>query len=513
MSSHFSPTVKKELTQKQHDVSCKVMKIRNNITLRCGCFEKVNEANKHLAKFTQRYKNAYVTSTYKYRFKEQKEESVVTTKVATPMLIKKEKHIAIEVPQQKVLQVIPPTVVLEKEKKQKKVKKKRSKYVKKRESTWFYDRYLKVLKSKHPNQYGYKYKFGAQASYDIGYVYEADKNYFDSDFRRVRVYHKGSFFDEKLFYELEYSFTGPNYYKDNFVGYKDKLDFLELEYRIKAGNIKIPFSLERYTSSKNLTFMERAATDTFSDNRKLGAEVLLSKKLGDSRLNFFTALYSDSIDERSGDAYGQDGYALRLTYAYKFRKRHLFSLGYAHMIRNMKGEDVKLSQSSESRFLEDKYISIKVKDVDTMSKSNIEALYIFDKYALQAEYTLFELDAYNKRDYIQNYNFNAYYIEGSYFLRGKGKRYKLKESVLGKIKPNIDGALEFALRYSYLNLTDTSNDKDEIGGSQTDYTVGMNWYVSKEMKFMINYIVSKPTDTQEYDGLLQILQARILFSF
>jgi phosphate-selective porin len=183
------------------------------------------------------------------------------------------------------------------------------------------------------------------------------------------------------------------------------------------------------------------------------------------------------------------------------------------MSRNMQGEDVKVNQSSESNLLQYNYLSVKVKDVETMIKNNVEALYIFNNYSLQAEYTQFRLDAYNKRDYIQTYNFDAYYLEGSYFLIGSGKKYKFKESVLGKVKPSLDGALEFAVRYSYINLTDTSNDKDEIGGSQTDYTMGVNWYLSKELKLTLNYIISEPTGTEEYDGRLQILQGRVLFAF
>jgi phosphate-selective porin OprO/OprP len=77
------------------------------------------------------------------------------------------------------------------------------------------------------------------------------------------------------------------------------------------------------------------------------------------------------------------------------------------------------------------------------------------------------------------------------------------------VKPNKDGSVEVAFRYSYLNL----NDKDEHGGMQTDYTYGLNWYISKELKVMANYIVAKPKETDEYDGLLQIVQARILFAF
>jgi len=525
MSAYNSTNIKDEILNTSYDSSCKVMEIGKNITVRCGCFEKIKDAREHLSLFSGAYKKAYIATTYAYRFEDKKSAVIVAPLLAPkPIVVVKEEKKKLQVVSKKK-----PALVLEKKskktikskevktktkkKKSKKPKEKKIKYVKKRDSVWFYDRYLDLLESRHPNRYGYKYKFGAQVSYDMGYVNEARENYTDSDFRRIRVYHKGSFMDERLFYELEYSFTGPNNYKDILVGYKDRVNSIGLDYRVKAGNIKIPFSLETYTSSKNITFMERAASDAFAENRKLGVELLLSQKLGNSRVNLFSALYSDSIDERKEDAYGQDGVALRLTYSYKFHKRHLISLGAAYMSRDMQGKNVKLNQSSGSRLLQHKYLSVKIKNVETMAKNNVEALYIFNKYSLQGEYTRFGLDAYNKRDYLQNYNFDAYYIEGSYFLIGKGKKYKFKESILGKIKPNIDGALELALRYSYINLTDTSNDKDEVGGTQSDYTMGVNWYVSKELKFMLNYIISEPTGTEKYDGLLQIVQGRVLFAF
>ena len=405
-----------------------------------------------------------------------------------------------------------PVVQSHKVKKSKKKKKSKNKFIKKRDERYVYTPYINMLRNdKGIGPFDYKYKFGAQISYDIGIVSEVDPlysigetHYTQNDWRRVRVTHKGSFFDKKLFYEMEYSFTGNNQYKDMFIGYTDKIDALNSRYRLKAGNIKIPFSLEAYTSSKYITFMERALSDAYADGRKMGGELLLSTKLDKNRINLFAAGFSNSIDERIDNDVEQPGYSLRGTYAYKFSKRHLISLGGAIMNQDMKGENVRFSLSSESKFAKNKYVSVKIKDVDMMKKSNIEALYINKKFSLQGEYTTVVTEALEN-----DYTFDAYYLQGSYFLLGKGRRYKLSTSTLGKIRPNKDGALELAFRYSYIDL----NDKDEHGGTQTDYNYALNWYYSPELKFMVNYVVAEPSGTDDYDGRLKILQARVLFAF
>ena len=531
------------LSAKDYESSCKVMEIGKSITVRCGCFDKFIDAKKSLSKYNQEYKKAAVTTTYKYRFDDLKEldepvveklteaqievvKPAVVNNIQEPKPRKQQSETITKVeiiePFQKVETINHVAVIEEetvkvqkkkkKKKKKKKVtkKKKKKKFVKKRDAQYVYDPYIGLLRNDTGIGYfDYRYKFGAQLSYDISLITEENafigsNHYTENDWRRIRVYHKGSFFNEKLFYELEYSFTGNNKYKDVYLGYTDNIKMLNTKYRFKSGNIKIPFSLESYTSSKYVTFMERALNDSFTDGRKIGAELLLSTKLSSNRINLFVAAFSNSIDEKIDDEVEQPGFSTRLTYAYKFTKRHLISVGGAYLSQDMKGENVRFNQSSESEYIEEKYVSVKIKDVDKKEKKNIEALYINNKFSLQAEYTTVLTEALK-----DDYNFNGYYFEGSYFILGKGKRYKFGDSTLGKIRPNKDGALELAFRYSYLDL----NDKDEYGGTQVDYNYGVNWYYSPQLKFMFNYIIANPSDTDDYDGRLQILQSRVLFAF
>jgi phosphate-selective porin OprO/OprP len=523
-----------EILKTIYDKSCKIMEIGHNITVRCGCFESYKDAKEDKKKFIKKFKHTYITSTYKSRF--DTKESISTINLSHPALVPLPSPTVVETIVISEKSIHKKNKQKNKQKKKKNKKKKKSKkkhnkkikknkdesrvhYIKKRDVKWFYTKYLQKLKSRKPSRfYGYEYSFGAQLSYDSAYFSEQDDNYYANAWRRVRVNYDGSFLKKKLFFEFEYSFTGSSNYKDVYIGYANKFKNIDTKYRVKAGNIKIPFSLDGYSSSKNITFMERGLNDAFAENRKLGSELLLYKKMNNSRVNLLSAVYTNSIDERLDDEIVKNGYSLRATYAYKFQKNHLLSVGFGFQERDMNGDDLKIKQGAEASLIDKKYVSVKIKDVKNLTKFNLEALYIYNKYSLQAEYTDSMIAAYNGEVDLQNYNFYAYYLQGSYFLVGSGKRYKFKTATLGKIKPNRDGALELAARYSYINLNDTTPMKTEVGGTQGDYTFGLNWYINNEMKIMFNYIVAKPNVYKDdlddsYVGLYQLIEGRVLFSF
>ncbi|MDF1883900.1 hypothetical protein JHD49_08125 [Sulfurimonas sp. SAG-AH-194-C21] len=560
-----------ELRLNEYDTSCKVMEIGSNILVRCGCFTRFKEASKHLKQYENRYKDAYILSTYRSRFTTISElplplletpivvhkteilEDVIPVAVFDVSNMKEEKPVDVKKEQakdKKAKKKAKKRAKKKEKKAKKKAKKKKEKKAKKRAKKkkekkakkrakkkkekrakkrvksqkkknktskaqqYGYNRYFKKIRSSRASgKYKYEYKFGAQISYDIAYINESDQSYLDSDFRRIRIYHKGSFLNKKLFYELEYSFTGSSQFKDNYIGYKNYNKMLGTDYRVQVGNIKIPFSLERYTSSKYNMFMERALTDAYGESRQLGAEILLHKKFTKSDSgNLFLSLFTSSIDERLDEKIIKQGFSIRTTYAHKWRKNHLLSIGGAYFAQDVNNDSVKFNETAESYLMQDKYISASIKAVKRLTKANIELLYINDKYSLQGEYTQVGVDAINKSTtgQLTSYAFNGYYMEGSYFLIGKGRKYRTSTASLKKTRLNKDGAVELAMRYSYINL----NDKDENNnGQQVDYTLGANWYINDEIKLMLNYIVAEPSGTKLYTGRLHILQTRMLFAF
>lgn len=552
LTKHNTKNNFKELNSNNYPDSCKIMNIGRYLTVRCGCYDEKYKVKKELSFLKQNYSESAIVRTAKYRFDENnvKEKAIKPTNrpkkvfitnpvvVTPPVPIILDEEVKKTMPAQKKAEVIDileapkivrkPVQILKKKKEDrkkeintsktssekvtKKKEKYKYKYVKKRDMNNFYDRDLaKYRDDSGIAPYDYRYRFGAQASYDFGHVREFQKSYTDYNLRRLRIYHKGSFFKKKLFYELEYGFLGDNNIKDMYIGYKGNIKPLKMKYRVKFGNLKVPFSLEKYSSSKYSTFMERSLNDAFLDSRKFGAEFYLSKKITKGYLNFFTSYYKGSINDRINDEeIDTPVVSSRITYAKKLGKKHLFSIGGGYASQDIEGKNIKFSQRGESKFIKEKYVSEKIKDVDYIHKSNFEFLYINSKYSFQAEYT--DISLKNDND---SYQYNGYYLQGSYFFLGRGREYNVEKSTLEKIKPNRDGAIELAFRYSSISLNDEGKNgvKTESGGSQKDYTYGVNWYYNKELKFMFNYVAAYPKDTTDYDGLIQVYQLRALFAF
>lgn len=355
----------------------------------------------------------------------------------------------------------------------------------------------------------YKYDFSGRFEYDIGQVELANDKYNESELRRAKLSHDGSFYDKSLFYEVEVDLA--NYanddeendeieYKDIFLGYQNKSDWLE--YRVKMGNIKVPFSFDFYSGSKYSAFMESPLTDTFTQSRKLGIETLLSKKIDNQRVNLFLGAFKNSIDEENENEEQKTRYALRGTYDYKFSKNHLLHFGASYLYSDIDGDNVKYKQDAESNLVQEKYVSTNVKNVNTTQDVSIEALYINNSFNFQSEYMQSNVDAQS-----DTYTFDGYYAQAGYFLFGSSKKFKPSTSKFSS-KNIKNNEVELAFRYSYIDL----NDKDELGGTQKDYNFAVNWYINKNLKLMGNYVMAYP-DSDKYNGDFNVLQARAVLSF
>jgi phosphate-selective porin OprO/OprP len=94
--------------------------------------------------------------------------------------------------------------------------------------------------------------------------------------------------------------------------------------------------------------------------------------------------------------------------------------------------------------------------------------------------------------------FSGWYVESSYFLTGEHRPYRRQLGTFDRVIPFEDffrvdtnrgvctglGAWQVAARLSHLDLDDAT----VAGGTLTDATLGVNWYLNPFTRLQFNYI-------------------------
>jgi hypothetical protein len=92
--------------------------------------------------------------------------------------------------------------------------------------------------------------------------------------------------------------------------------------------------------------------------------------------------------------------------------------------------------------------------------------------------------------------FQGGYAQAAYVLTGETRPYNAASAAYGGIVPANPfsltggwGAWEIAGRYSTIDLNDRLGAANGVpGGRQTIYTVALNWYVNRNVRFMFDYL-------------------------
>ncbi len=269
-------------------------------------------------------------------------------------------------------------------------------------------------------------------------------------------------------------------------------------FRIMIGNVKEPIGLEWLTTRRNNTFLERAASlDAYKPDWELGVRL----EYRGNRYNLMGGVFS------GGETFRQrtvtDGYALagRATVA-----PYLSGTNYAHLgvgasyrvnsyTQRIDGQfdrqylPIRLRTRLGTRAIDGRFIGDEdVTNAVDITRLNAEAALGFGPFSLQGELTAVEI----QRDFgNENLSLGGYYVQASYFLTGESRTYRANRGNFGALIPNRNfrpgfgpGAIELAARFSSVN----SIDKDYDGGKMDHYTLGVNWYLNREIRFMFNYI-------------------------
>ncbi len=346
----------------------------------------------------------------------------------------------------------------------------------------------------------------------IGGRVQADAAWYDEDrtamgdgteIRRARLYIQGKMFYE-WGYKLQYDFTGTGKsgIKDAFLTYNG-FEHIEL----KGGNFKDPFMLQEQTSSKYVTFTERALPDAFSSGRHIG--MMVSTK--HQHWTAAVGLFGDSV---STAAKGKDeGWSIsgRLTYAPINEKKRVIHLGFSSDYRSTgEADSIRLKQQPETHISGVSIVDTgAIVNVNNFLKLGFEFAAIEGPFSFQSEYIYTTVDRNGS-----NLNFDGWYAEAAYFLTGESRDYK--KGKFGGISPNSVvgeggfGAWQLAARYSVINLTDAEID----GGEAQSLTLGVNWFPTITLRFSLNYVRVLDVEGGPYDNEeLNLVQARGQWAF
>ncbi len=303
-----------------------------------------------------------------------------------------------------------------------------------------------------------------------------------TEFRRARLFVEGTMW-RVWDYKLQYDFTesGSEGIRDAYIRYTG-FD----PTTITLGNFKEWFSLEELTSSKYITFMERALPNAFVPGRHIGAGVFTHG----ANWSVSGGLFSEGTDSNQ-DSETNEGWGLnaRATFAPIYDDNIAVHLGASGYWREPDSDnEVSFEERPESHVT-----NVRLVDTDTIDDVNSyygiggELAAVWGPFSAQGEYIYTNVD----RDDASDPDFDGFYVFGSYFLTGESRNYDPEDGTFGRVKPfnPVDGggglgAWELTLRYSYIDL----NDGAIKGGRENNYTAGLNWYATSHIRFMFNYI-------------------------
>lgn len=353
-------------------------------------------------------------------------------------------------------------------------------------------------------------------------------------FRRSRLGVYGELY-KTVEYRLEYDFA--NEARPQFLDKWVALTNMPVIKNVIIGHYFEPFSLERYSPNRFVTFMERSLADTFVPARNMGAMVYGNAL--DQRLTFAVGAFRSNSDLYGSDVSYNTGLAgtVHATYLAWYEEigednLKLLHLGGSYSYRSTGDDPVNFSTRPSVRMRQQDVggvpIFVNTGDLDDASHLQLyglEAAWVHKTFSMQSEFIAAEVHRNRNTDPV----FHGGYIYGSWFLTGESRSYS-PVSALGRFREGIfqrtiprsnvfnpnagigwtgGGAIELAVRWSYIDL----NSSGVRGGYLEELTYGINWYLNPYTKAMFNYVRPRLTDPIFGKSKSDSLAMRVQFEF
>ena len=340
-----------------------------------------------------------------------------------------------------------------------------------------------------------------------------------TEFRRARLYASGKMHGN-VKYKSEYEFAnGSLDAKDLYI----ELTGVPGVGNVRVGNFYEPISLVEQTSSKYITFVERALPTGFVPSRNMG--LMVHRTFADGAARLAAGVFREDGDDVTtsveGGALAQSA---RIT-ALPMRTddgRTLVHLGVGVSHRRPPGNARSYSFRAENHIGE-KVIKTGTIAVDELWLVDAEAAIVAGSFSVQGEYvtishTGLESESARAAGDTNDPSFSGFYAQASFFPTGEHRPYSTSEGVFSRVKPKTtygrdggSGAIELAARYSYVDLNDTSNGVE--GGTLSDVTFATNWYLNAQAKVMADYTIGSIDRGDAGEGTVSTFTTRFQIDF
>jgi phosphate-selective porin OprO/OprP len=326
----------------------------------------------------------------------------------------------------------------------------------------------------------FAFEIGGRLQWDYDNYSDGYGDGSDSELRRGRVYVAGTILKD-WGYKFQYEFdeAGNSDLEDAYIKYAG------LPAYIKGGRFKRPFGLEELTSSKHISTIERAS---FYDMLPVSRSDM-NLEIGQETGNYTWALgiyendgLKDEIDDTGDVTYSYGG---RVTFAPINEAGNVVHLGAA-AIRVDYGDNLQDARL-RTRFGVHTGERIELVDgLDTIEDEDLyglEAAWVAGPFSLQGEYVNLQKNATSGAEDVE---LDAYYLMATYNLMGQSRVYSKGEFKSPK------GGVELVAKYEggEAELMDTTE--------YTQYTLGVNWYVNKNVRLSANYLNFDLDDTDGF---------------
>ena len=291
---------------------------------------------------------------------------------------------------------------------------------------------------------------------------------------------------------------------------------------LTVGQHKAPLTLEDRTSSNDIPFIERSLGTNLFVGPAGGKRFGLSGVAHGDMWWVGAGLFGEKLGKDASTGRDEQwSYAGRIAFAPVREGEYGAHLGASGWLlpepqsveRTVDGEGTGTYRNGPCRFRDRPEFRVDAsRHIDAKGKSSENCYGVGGEFAawfrpawVAAEYAQFGFDEIGP-DATTEETFDAWYLQAGWVLTGEGRPYSMRKAAWGGVKPANPfdaagpgmGALELVGRYSYANL----DDETIMGGEETNYTLGLNWWLNNWVALKFNYIraeAEKGSNQKEFD--------------